>query len=115
MANDTMEKIVQKQLDSYNARDLQSYLDCFADDIQVFSFPSGKITYKGKAKLKAMYADIFENSPNLHCKLINRIAFNNKVIDHEIVSGRKGVEETEIVAIYEIENGLIAKAHFIRK
>jgi len=109
------EKIVQKQLDSYNARDLQSYLDCFAEDVQVFSFPSGEMSYSGKAKLRTMYADIFENSPNLHCKLFNRIAFSNKVIDHEKVSGRKGVEITELVAIYEIENGLIAKAHFIRK
>ena len=110
-----IEAIVQKQLDSYNARDLQPYLDCFADDVQVFSFPSGEMTYTGKAKLREMYAGIFDASPNLHCELINRIVFDNKVIDHEKVTGRKGVEVTEIVAIYEIENGLIAKAHFMRK
>jgi len=109
------EKIVQKQLDSYNARDLQPYLDCFSEDVQVFGFPSGEMTYSGKEKLREMYADIFENSPTLHCQLINRIVFDNKVIDHEKVSGRKGVDITEIVAIYEIENGLIVKAHFMRK
>ncbi len=115
MANHSVEEIVQKQLDSYNARDLKSYLDCFAEDIEIFGFPSGEMSYSGKSKLKIMYADIFENSPNLHCNLLNRITFSNKVIDHEMVSGRKGVEATEIVAIYEIENGLIAKAHFMRK
>ncbi len=111
----SIEAIVQKQLDSYNARDLQSYLDCFADAVQVFSFPSGEMTYAGKAKLREMYADIFAASPNLHCELLNRIVFDNKVIDHEKVTGRKGVEVTEIVAIYEIQNGLIAKAHFMRR
>lgn len=110
-----IEKIVQKQLDSYNARDLQPYLDCFAENVQVFGFPSRKMTYSGKEKLREIYADIFENSPNLYCQLLNRIVFDNKVIDHEKVSGRKGVEITKIVAIYEIENGLIAKAHFMRK
>ena len=110
-----VEKIVQKQLDSYNARDLQPYLDCFAEKVQVFSFPSGEMSYSGKAKLREIYADIFENSPNLHCELLNRIVFDNKVIDHEKVTGRKGVEVTEIVAIYEVENGLIAKANFMRK
>ena len=109
----TTEKIVQKQLDSYNARNLEPYLECFSDDVQVFSFPSGEMTYSGKDKLRDIYADIFEQSPNLHCELLNRIVFDNKVIDHESVTGRKGVDVTEIVAIYEIENGLIAKAHFM--
>lgn len=107
--------VVQKQLDSYNARDLQPYLDCFAEDVQVFSFPSGEISYTGKAKLKEIYSDIFEKSPNLHCELLNRIVFDNKVIDHERVTGRKGVDVTELVAIYQVENGLIATAHFMRK
>lgn len=111
----TAETIVQKQLDSYNNRDLQPYLDCFADDIEVFNFSTGEMTYSGKDKLREIYANIFEKSPNLHCELLNRIVFDNKVIDHEKVTGRIGVDITEIVAIYEIKNGLISKAHFMRK
>ena len=65
-----IEAVVQKQLDTYNARDLEPYLECFAVDVQVFSFPSGEMTYSGKAKLREIYANIFEQSPNLHCELL---------------------------------------------
>ena len=34
------------------------------------------------------------------------------VIDHEIVTGRKGVERLELFAIYEVENDKIVKAYF---
>ena len=39
---------------------------------------------------------------------------SNIVIDNEKVTGRKGIESSIIISIYEIENGLIAKARFIK-
>jgi len=40
---------------------------------------------------------------------------NNTVIDYEEIVGRKGIDILELIAIYEVKNGLINKAHFIRK
>ena len=32
--------IVQRQLDAYNARDIDALMPCFADDAQIFAHPS---------------------------------------------------------------------------
>ena len=107
--------IVEKQVEAYNTRNLEKFLDCHADDVQLFSFSESKPYSVGKENLKNVYQDVFENSPDLHTNIINRMVMGNIVIDHEIVTGRKGVDTSTIIAIYEIENGLISKARFIRE
>ncbi|WP_431166084.1 hypothetical protein [Tenacibaculum halocynthiae] len=47
--------------------------------------------------------------------IANRIVYNNKVVDQEQVTGRSGADFLEVVVIYEVENNLISKVHFIRK
>lgn len=109
------EKIVQEQVQAYNTRDIDKFADCHAQEIELFNFSENEPFAVGRDKLKTIYKDVFENSPNLNTEILNRMVMGNKVIDHEIVTGRKGIDSLEIIAIYEIENGLIAKAHFIRK
>ncbi len=108
------ENIVQAQVNAYNERNLSKFLDCHADNIELYSFAEDKPYSIGKEHLKNIYQDVFENSPNLKAEILNRMVMGNTVIDHEKVTGRKGVETSIIIAIYEIENGLIAKARFIR-
>ena len=77
-----VEKIVQQQLDAYNARDIDAFLEPYAEDIEIYTFPD-KLTNKGKDKIRPGYKSFFENVPNLHCELVNRIVFGNTVIDQE--------------------------------
>lgn len=109
------ETVVQKQVDAYNARNLAIFLDCHAPDVELYHFSEHTPYATGRADLKNIYQDVFENSPDLHAEIINRMVMGNTVIDHERVTGRKGVEVSVIIAIYEIENGLIAKARFLRE
>jgi len=109
------EDIVQKQVNAYNERNLSNFLDCHAENIELYSFSENKPYAIGKENLKNIYQDVFENSPNLNAEILNRMVMGKVVIDHEKVTGRKGVETSIIIAIYEIENGLIAKARFIRE
>jgi len=109
------EEVVQKQVDAYNQRDLTEFVACHDPAVELFSFSESTPYAVGQEKLKEIYGTVFEKSPNLHAEIINRIVMGNKVIDHEKVTGRIGVELSEIIAIYEVEDGLIAKAHFIRK
>ena len=60
------------------------------------------------------YAEMFKNTPNLHCDIKNRTVLGNTVIDHEVVSGF-GPNHLEAIAIYEIKNDKIAKVYFIQK
>jgi hypothetical protein len=46
--------------------------------------------------------------PHLHAELVNRMAFGNKVIDHERVTGLRETAK-EVAAIYEVVNALISE------
>ena len=103
--------IVQKQLDAYNARDIEGFLATFSDDIELFKFPNEPVG-KGKEYLRESYGSFFENTPDLHCEIKNRIVLGGKVIDEEFLTING--QNYSAVAIYEVENGKIAKVTFIQ-
>jgi len=79
-------------------------------------FDSGKVTAKGKDEVKAIYEPYFKPSPNLHSKIIDRITFDNKVMDHEYITRARGNNEPfEIVVIYDVIDGKISNMLAVRK
>ncbi len=110
----TPEQVVQAQVDAYNTRNLSDFVNCHAPDVALFSFPENIPYATGRTSLKEIYEDVFNNSPNLHAEITNRIVMGNTVIDHEKVTGRKGIDTLIIIAIYEVKDGMIANARFIR-
>ena len=68
---------------------------------------------KGKEQMRTSYSNMFKNTPDLHCRLVNRIVEGNTVIDQESVTGW-GDKPATAVAIYRIEKGKIAKVYFIQ-
>ena len=111
VAEESPEKIVQKQLDAYNARDINRFIATFADNIELLNYPN-KEFLKGKQKMKESYAGYFEATPDLNCEIKNRIVIGNKVIDEEYITANG--QNFSAVAIYEVENGKITKVTFIR-
>lgn len=109
----TAEAIVQAQLDAYNARDIERLMAIYAVDAQQFEFP-GKLLASGSNEIRRRFAQRFEE-PNLHATLLKRIAMGHVVIDHEIVTRTfpEGPGSTELIAIYEVAEGRIARATFI--
>ena len=105
------EAVVQEQLDAYNARDIDAFMDTYSDHISLNNFPN-QVTSKGKTDMRVRYDSFFESTPNLHCKIKNRMVIGNKVIDEEQVTVNDSV--VHAVAIYEVENGKIAKVTFLR-
>ena len=107
------ESIVLRQLDAYNAHDVAAILATYAEDAQQFEHPA-KLLATGTAQLRERFTLRFAE-PNLHAQLINRIVMGNTVIDHELVTRTfpEGPGTIELVAIYEVQNGKIAKAWFI--
>jgi hypothetical protein len=103
---------VQKQLDAYNARDIDAFMQWWTDDCRHYEFPARPIA-SGAAEIRARYAVRFQE-PNLFGKLIKRIVVDNMVIDQERVTRMfaDGPGEIDVVAIYEVEAGKIAKAWF---
>ncbi|MFD2098235.1 nuclear transport factor 2 family protein [Flagellimonas iocasae] len=110
VAEESPKVIVQKQLDAYNARDIDAFMDTYADNIKLFDFPN-KLFIDGKVKMRERYSAYFKNTPDLHCDIKNRIVIGNKVIDEEYVTNNG--TKISAVAIYEVENGKIVKVTFI--
>jgi len=105
------ETVVQQQLDAYNARDIDAFMDTYAENIQLFNFPNQLIA-QGKGPMEAQYKGFFDSTPDLHCEIKNRIVIGNKVIDEEYVTVNGS--QISAVAIYEVENGKIVKVTFLR-
>ena len=107
--------IVQRQLDAYNARDIDAFVNNFAEDAQRFEIDETLPMLSGKAAFRERYGWIFERSPNLHCELVHRIAIGDFVIDHERITGWLGNPAAlEMVMLFEVRGGLIVKSHVVR-
>ena len=104
------ESIVQQQLDAYNSRDIEALLAIYADDAQMFEHPSTLLA-SGAAELRERFVARFRE-PDLRAVLLKRIVAGPIVIDHEKVirTFPEGTGEIELVMIYEVKNGRIAKA-----
>ncbi len=104
------EVIVQRQLDAFNARDVEALLAVYAEDAQMFEHPS-KLLASGSAELRERFVARFKE-PALHALLHQRIVMGNIVVDHEEVTRNfpEGRGRIELVMIYEVQNGRIAKA-----
>jgi hypothetical protein len=105
------EAVVQRQLDAYNARDLARFVAEYHDDIRIFRLPATEPVISGKAALAEYYATERFNLANLHADIISRIAFGNKVIDHERITGVRA-HPFEVAAVYEVVDGRIVRAWF---
>ncbi len=106
------ELAVQKQLEAYNARDIDAFMQWWADDGGYYAFPS-RLLASGAAEIRGRHVARFRE-PNLHATLVNRIAVANVVVDQETVTRTfpDGPGEVDVVAIYQVENGKIANAWF---
>ncbi len=99
-------KLAQRQLEAYNARDLARFVACYSETVRVFRPPAPGPAIVGMAAFSEFYATQRFNRPALHAELVNRIAFGNKVIDHERISG-VAAEPYDIAVVYEVVDGLI--------
>jgi len=107
----TPEDVVQRQVDAYNARDLQRFLAEYSDDVRIFRPPSLEPAIAGKRALAEYYATQRFNRAGLHAEILHRIVLGNKVIDHERINGVRE-QPFEVAAVYEVVDGRIESAWF---
>jgi hypothetical protein len=115
-AQKTAEQIVQANLDAYNNLDIEQFMSYISEDIEVYEFDSKKLSIKGSEACRKVYTELFELSPKLHSTILKRIVFDNKVIDHEYIVGRRGSDSPiELVLIYEVRDEKIFRISVMRK
>ena len=100
------EAVVQRQLEAYNARDLECFLAQYSDEIRAYRPPASEPALVGKPAFAEFYATQRFNTVNLHADLVNRMVLGNTVIDHERITGVRE-QPFEVAVVYQVVNGLI--------
>ena len=110
----TPEAAAQAQLDAYNARDIDAFLKPYHPDVVLARLPGDEPFAHGHEEMRAIYGRMFADAPDLHCRLVHRICHERFVVDHEEVTGMPGRGTVGAVATYEVVDGLIVRAWFLR-
>lgn len=110
VAKDSPFKIVEKQVTTFNARDLDAFVGCYAERVTVLNYPADTL-YTGRGLMKKNYRKFYKNNPFVEVKVASRIAIGNFVIDQELVT--IGNDTNQQVALYEIDD-LINSMSFIQ-
>jgi hypothetical protein len=105
---------VQKQIELFNAHDLEGFLALFAEDVEVSAIP-GNEAPAGKAQLRELYAQRFKANPDLHASAEAQILSGTFVIQREKIKGRVGKEALEAVVIYQVKGGKIVRMWGLRE
>lgn len=107
------EAVVQRQLEAYNAQDLDAFLATYDPQIELFAFPD-RLILQGLAPMRARYAARFRDNPDLHADIPRRIVQGRYVVDHEVLTGLASGEGMAVVAIYEVIDGRIRRVWFLQ-
>jgi len=112
MSNAETADPVARQLEAYNARDIDGFMQWWADDCRYCAFPDSLLA-EGAAAIRERHIERFKET-NLHGALLSRMVMGNMVVDHETVTRTfpEGTGEVDVICIYEVEAGKIAKAWF---
>ena len=108
------EDIVQQQVNAYNARNIEAFLATYSSRIKIFDHPDN-LLWSGLEEMRKAYMRRFESAPHLHCEIVNRIVLGNFVIDREKITGLPDDQVINTVVIYEVQEGLIRQAWFLRE
>ncbi len=108
-----VEKVIQTQLDAYNAHDIEAFMAMWADDALYFEHPSTLLA-EGAAAIRARHVARFQEA-NLFARLKQRMVLGNKVVDYETVTRTfpEGPGTIDVIVTYEVINGKVARAWYI--
>ncbi|HEY8572022.1 amidohydrolase family protein [Phenylobacterium sp.] len=106
------EALVQRQLEAYNAHDLEAFAATYAEDIEIFDLPGAAAGRTGKAALRETYGPLFQRLPQLRCEAAHRVVEGPFVIDQEVCRPTPQARPRRATAIYQVENGRIRRVWF---
>lgn len=106
------EAVVQRQVEAYNAHDLEAFVACYGAAIEFRTLDGGVNPEKGLAPLRKAYADLFGRFPALKVKVLHRVVQGSFVIDQEQAEGM-GPSPVTVTAIYQVLEGKIVRVWFI--
>jgi hypothetical protein len=87
-------EVVDRQIETYNARDAARFAATYAEDAHVFLMPNLKLAVRGRSALQAHYAANVFVKEGLRAEVVARMVLGNKVVDHEVSRRIRGSRES---------------------
>lgn len=109
-----LESRVNQLVAAYNVGDARTFADQFAPDAAVYEHPQ-QLTQAGRKAVFSYYQGVFRQFPALRTTLLHRIVIGNRVMDHERVQRGPDQPPFEVLAIYELHDGLVQRLDFVRE
>ena len=103
-------EVVNARMTAYNAHDLDAFLEVYADEVTIFTYPDRSLG-GGVDHLRSIFEPMFKQG-EVQVTLEHQIAKDSYVVNHETVV--EGDSTTEYVSIYEVQDGLIQSVRFVR-
>lgn len=112
MSDSTAADAVDRQVDAYNALDVDAFAACYAEDVVIVDAGGAELT-RGRAQLLEQYGRWFARNPELRVEIVSRIEIGAFVIDAERVMGTPD-GDIQAVAVYRVgDDGLIDRVQFL--
>jgi hypothetical protein len=96
--------VVARQVEAYNAADLEAFLACYSPAVLIRS-GDGTVLNDGLDAMRATYAGWFGSLPDLRAEIVSRVVRGSWVVDDEHVTATE-LEVRALVA-YRVRDGLI--------
>ncbi len=91
---------VQRQLDAFNAHDLDGFISCDASDV-VTRHGDGREILKGHDGMREFYGPVI-NDPKLHAEVVHRLHSGDWVVDEEHTVWTGG--DVQALVAYELRD-----------
>jgi imidazolonepropionase-like amidohydrolase len=108
----TNEETLMQQVNAYNARDLDAFVDVYADSVAIYASPDS-LLLRGKDAARQRYRERFQ-SPGLHSEILNRMSLGRTAIHRERVTGIETADgPVNAIAVYTFNaDGQVARVDF---
>jgi hypothetical protein len=101
-------QMVSTEVAAFNAHDAKAVANFHAPKAQLILLKAGKVLAHGRPAMIGFFAHVFQQNPHEHITLTKQIVMQNTVINRYAVSGGAPGGPPRVIAIYDVENNLIA-------
>ena len=105
------EAVVQKQLEAYNARDIDAFMALMAEDCVAKDAVTGAVMAQGTQQLRQRYESRFKT--DVHSELLGRLCLGDVVVDREFITGLPDGAAADCLATYHCKDGKIVRMEFV--
>ena len=96
--------VVDRQLEAYNAHDLESFLACYSLHVTIRD-GDGRTLMAGTDAVRREYADWFAAHPDVHAEVVGRLVAGGWVVDEERITTTDG--DMSALVGYHVADGAI--------